>query len=69
MSSSVQMSEVDKSYYRGVLTALQHIFTHDEETIFNGIIKDAGIKSLVEVATEEDALEWSGLVRYGYATK
>lgn len=50
-------------------TVLQHIHTFDEGTMFDGVVKDVGAASLVLVAIEEEALEWSGLVRYGYATK
>jgi len=59
----------DESFYRGVLVCLQHITGHDAGTIFREVVKDVGEKELLKVALKEDALEWSGLRKYGYCKR
>lgn len=61
------ITEEDYCFLRGVLLGLQHIAMHDQETIYHECVRDAGpTADLVAVAKREDAIEWSGLRRYGY---
>lgn len=69
MAKTLNMPESEKAFYRGVLIGLQLMHSHDTEVMFHEFVREVGAKPLVKVAQEEDALEWSGLARYGYVTK
>lgn len=56
----------NKAFFRGALIGLQHMFGHDAETMYREFVADVGAAALVRAAKEEDAIEWSGLRRYGY---
>jgi hypothetical protein len=55
-----------KPFYAGILAALSVVSNHDQETIFREIVKTVDVDNLIATAKEDDALEWSGLRKYGY---
>jgi hypothetical protein len=55
-----------KPFYAGILAALSVVSKHDQETIFREIVKTVDVDNLIAAAKEDDALEWSGLRKYGY---
>jgi hypothetical protein len=60
------ISDDTKPFYAGILAALSVVSKHDQETIFREIVKTVDVESLITAAKEADALEWSGLRKYGY---
>lgn len=65
----MKLSDTDKAFYRGILFGLQHIRGLDCSVTYRSLIRDAGPRNVVAVAKEDDALEWSGLIYYGWADK
>lgn len=64
-----QLSIEDRAFYRGILIGLQHISGHGYDVLYRELIREAGPKSVVAVAKEEHALEWSGLIKYKWCDK
>jgi hypothetical protein len=60
------ISNDTKPFYAGILAALSVVSKHDQETIFREIVKTVDVDNLIAAAKEDDALEWSGLRKYGY---
>ncbi len=56
----------DKNILFGILLCLQDLYSHDEEVIYREMMDKHGHKDLLTIAKEEEALEWSGLIHYGY---
>ena len=61
------MKTTDSAFYSGILTALNLLDLHGEDTIYDELVKLCDVRELVAVAKAEEELEWSGLVKHGYA--
>ena len=59
-------AERDAALYSGIITALAVVRTADQETLFREIVNLCDEVALIAVARENDELEFSGLVKYGY---
>jgi hypothetical protein len=59
----------DDDFYAGMIAALAVIALHDSEVIFREIVATADEDALVDFAKRDDAMEFSGLARYGYGDK
>jgi len=55
--------------YLGIISALAIVKEHDAETIYHEIVDICNLKELVETAKNNEELEFSGLIYYGYVTK
>jgi len=53
-------------FYRGVLVALEIITIHDEQVMFDEIVKSVGVDDLVRVARRDGEMRRSGLHKYSY---
>jgi hypothetical protein len=62
-------AETDRAFYSGIRTALSILALHDQETIFRELVETCSLPELIEAAKEDGELEFSGLIRYGYAKK
>lgn len=63
------MSGLSEDFYSGVLTALQVIYLHDQETLFREVVETMDARELVAFARRDGAHELCGLVRYGYCDR
>lgn len=64
---TTKIKKIDKSFYYGILTALNLLALHGEDTIFVELVDMCDVKELVAVAVENGELEWSGLSKHGYS--
>ena len=62
-----KLSESDKSFYRGVGFVLSIIAAHDEQTLFEEVVKEVGYKRLRAAAEGDEDLEFWGLFRYRFS--
>lgn len=64
--SKKRLTKEDKAFYGGIITALAIVALHDQQTIYEEIIDTLDKDELTQHATENEELEFSGLVQYGY---
>jgi len=62
----MKLSRKDKAFYSGLITALALVALYDEETLYREIVNTCDEKELIQAAREEEELEYSGLIKYGY---
>ena len=67
MARRRKLTREAKAFYGGIITALAVIHGHDEHTIYDEVIQTLDLDELVLHAAEENELEFSGLLDYGYA--
>ena len=59
-------TKLDDAFHAGLLAALAVVALHDLETLYREIVATADEQALVDFATRDGALDFSGLSRYGY---
>ena len=57
------------AFHGGMCAALAVVALHDQQTVWEEIVKTTNRRALIAWARREDALEWAGFVRYGYARR
>ena len=62
------MKATDKAFYSGIITALNLIDLHGRDTIYDELVALCNVEELIAVAKAEGELDWSGLVKHGYAS-
>lgn len=61
-----------EGYYGGLLYVLSFIADADKETMFRAVVDSLHVddkRRLIAHARRDEAMEWSGLARYGYGKR
>ena len=64
----VRLTATEKSFYSGIRTALNLLDLHGMDTIYDELVNMCNVPELVKGAIEDGELEFSRLVKHGYAT-
>ena len=61
------MKKEDKGFYAGIITALNLLDLHGQETIYDELVAMCKLEELIKFALSNDEFEWSGLAKREYA--
>ena len=61
------MKKEDKAFYAGIVTALNLLDLHGQETIYDELVAVCDLEELIKFTVDNDEFEWSGLAKREYA--
>lgn len=64
-----QKKHVKGDFYHGIIAALAVVALHDQQVVFDEIVRTVDEAKLISVARRNGDMRWSGLSQYGYGRK